>query len=55
MGCAVGSSACSCGSACLLQVLPGLVADRSAGHKTLVLAQSEVTSEELAIERKVRT
>ena len=36
------------------QVLPGLLTERGSSHKTVVIAQSEVTSEETAVERKVR-
>ncbi|KAI3426359.1 hypothetical protein D9Q98_008731 [Chlorella vulgaris] len=36
------------------EVLPGLMTERGSGGKTCVLAQSEVTSEELAIERRVK-
>jgi hypothetical protein len=35
------------------QVLPGFMAARGGGGRTLVLAQGDVTSEELAVERKV--
>lgn len=37
-----------------LQVLPGLVTERGSGSRTTVIAQSEVTSEETGVERKVR-
>mgnify|MGYP001810621366 CR=1 FL=1 len=38
----------------LLQVLPRLLTERGSGHSSVVLAQSEVTSEELGAERKVQ-
>lgn len=40
--------------AIMLQVLPGLMTERGSGGRTTVIAQSEVTSEETRVERKVR-
>jgi deoxyribodipyrimidine photo-lyase len=37
-----------------VQVLPGFLTERGSGGRTVVLAQSEVTSEETAIERRVK-
>lgn len=37
------------------EVLPGLLTERGSSHKTVVIAQSEVTSEETAVERKVKS
>ncbi|KAI7840945.1 hypothetical protein COHA_005375 [Chlorella ohadii] len=37
------------------EVLPGLVTERGSGSRTTVIAQSEVTSEETGVERKVKS